>query len=174
MNERKNKALMGADSECKMEDGGWKSGRERATFSLLPDFPLPLIASMGLYDLWCMTTADYGCLQIDTDTWWRRRLIWMTDYCRWLTADRYWYLMTTRLIRILDDDAEDWLQIDTDTWWRRRLIRILDDDADWYGYLTPFSLYSLWTDRKENTASNNLSIVAHVSVASKRVYRAVT
>jgi hypothetical protein len=37
-----------------------------------------------------------------------------------------------------------------------------------------FSLYSLWTDRKENPASNNSSIVEHVSVARKRVYRAVT
>jgi hypothetical protein len=37
-----------------------------------------------------------------------------------------------------------------------------------------FSLCGLWTDRKENTASNNSSIVEHVSVARKRVYRHVT
>jgi hypothetical protein len=37
-----------------------------------------------------------------------------------------------------------------------------------------FSLCSLWTGRKENTASNNSSIAEHVSVARKRVYWAVT
>jgi hypothetical protein len=75
-------------------------------------------------------------------------------------------------------------RLTTDWWWRLtnwRLQMITDEwlltTADDYGWMIAddcryclsrsFLLCSLWTDRKENPASNNSSIVVHVSVAKE-------
>jgi hypothetical protein len=85
-----------------------------------------------------------------------------------VAASRFLFFRATSKVQC-KVPTPDWRQTDTDDVWWRRLINWLlltTDDCRYY-FSRLFSLCSLWTDRKENTASNNSSFVAHVSVAKE-------